>query len=88
MNVVFSDDASLAPAAWPMPTLDTVRIYGVGKWNGRPGYTFEASATDQGEPGRGRDTFSLTIRDPGGNVVANVSGILAAGNIQSMRTRR
>lgn len=88
MNVVFSDDSSLAPAARPMPTTDTVRIYGTGKWNGLPGYTFEASATDQGEPGRGRDTFSLTVRDPGGSVVANVSGILAAGNVQSMRIRR
>jgi hypothetical protein len=88
MTVVFFDDPSPAPAAWPMPTIDTVRMYGIGKWNGLPGYTFEASATDQGEPGRGRDTLSLAIKDPGGNVVANVSGILAAGNIQSMRIRR
>jgi hypothetical protein len=59
-----------------------------GRWNGRPGYKFEATTTDRGEPGRRRDTFALVIRDARGHVVANVSGLLDAGNIQSTRLLR
>ena len=52
------------------------------------GYSFEVLATDQGEPGRHRDTFSLIVRDPSGNVVGNVNGTLDGGNIQSTRLAR
>ena len=63
-------------------------LCGTGRWNGRDGYTFEAQASDQSELGRGRDTFSLVIRDAQGMSVANVSGALTGGNIQSTRVRR
>ncbi|MEO5819230.1 MAG: HYR domain-containing protein [Vicinamibacteraceae bacterium] len=86
--IVFSDDPLLQPARRTPPTVDTVRFTGSGKWNGRSGYAFEASATDVGEPGRGRDTFSLVVTDPRGTVVARVTGTLDGGNIQSIGVGR
>ena len=71
----------------PKPTVDTAVFSGEGLWNGAAGYTFEARASDEGEPGRGRDTFAITIRDVNGQMVADVRGPLAAGNIQSHRLR-
>jgi hypothetical protein len=87
-SVVFSDDPRFVPGHGPRPTVDTVRFAGSGKWNGRRGYTFEVVATDQGEPRRHRDTFSLLIKDALGNVVANVTGAIDGGNIQSTRLSR
>jgi hypothetical protein len=43
---------------------------------------------DAGEPGRGRDTFAITIRDAARRVVATLEGTIEAGNIQSLRMRR
>jgi hypothetical protein len=89
LAVVFSNDPAFAPGRGrQQPTVDTVRFGGAGKWNGRTGYTFEVVATDRGEPGRHRDTFSLIVRDSQGKVVANVSGGLDGGNIQSTRLGR
>jgi hypothetical protein len=85
-SVTFSNDPALTPGG--RATVDTVRFTGTGDWNGAAGYTFEVLATDAGEPGRGIDTFTLTIRAPGGGVVAAVSGVLTHGNIQSIRVRR
>jgi hypothetical protein len=62
-----------------------VTFSGAGKWNGRTGYTYTVTATDQGEPGSRCDTFSLVVKDSRGNVVVNVGGGLAGGNIQSTR---
>ena len=67
---------------------DSAVFTGSGKWNGKQGYTFEAGATDAGEPGRGRDRFMITIRDAHGTVVASVDGLLSDGNIQSERLRQ
>ena len=69
----------------PRPAVDTVGFSGKGRWNGRPGYTFEVSGTDQGEPGRHRDTFLLVIKNPAGSMVASVGGQIDGGNIQSTR---
>ncbi len=60
-------------------------VTGVGSWNGDDGYTFVARATDQGEPGTGKDTFTLTIADPFGAIVLDVAGTLTSGNIASSR---
>jgi hypothetical protein len=67
--------------------MDTVEFSGTGSWKGQPGYTFEARSSDAGEPGRGRDSFAVTIKDPQGTTVASASGLLARGNIQSARAR-
>jgi hypothetical protein len=85
-EVALSDDAAFKPGRpRQQPAVDSVRFTGTGRWNGRPGYTFDVTATDRGEPGRGRDTFSLMIKNSAGNVVASVSGTLDGGNIQSTR---
>jgi hypothetical protein len=87
--VIFSDDPAFRPGSGvQQPTVDTVRFSGKGRFNGRSGFTFEVVAADQGEPGRQRDTFSLTVKDPSGNAVVNVNGRLDGGNIQSTRLRR
>ena len=51
------------------------------------GYTFEVVATDQGEPGRHRESVAIVIRDASGQVVAEVSGDLDGGNVQSKRIK-
>lgn len=61
--------------------MDSVAFTGAGKWNGKSGYTFDLRATDQGEPGRNRDTFWLIVKDSRGTIVASVSGKLDSGNI-------
>ncbi|MFI5179083.1 MAG: esterase-like activity of phytase family protein, partial [Vicinamibacterales bacterium] len=86
-SVVFSDDPAFTSGWGPRPTVDTAKFSGTGKWNGQPGYAFEAIASDRGEPGRHRDTFSL-VKDPAGHVVASVSGPIDDGNIQSARLGR
>ena len=86
--VFFSDDPAIRPSRHSQPTVDTVEFAGTGRWNREPGYTFRARATDAGEPGRGRDTFSITINAPSGEVVATVTGALSGGNIQSLRVER
>lgn len=83
--VTFSDDPGFKPGKKPRPTVDSVSFSGTGKWNGKPGHTFTARATDEGEPGVGRDTFAISVRDATGAVVATVGGTLAAGNVQSLR---
>ena len=47
-----------------------------------------AEASDAGEPGAGRDAFTITVRDADGGVVATVAGTIASGNIQSTRLGR
>jgi hypothetical protein len=85
-SVTFLDDAAFAPGhGGRQLAVDTVTIAGSGTWNGRSGYTFEARATDQGEPGRNHDMFSITVKDSSGRVVAHVSDALDGGNIQSAR---
>ena len=88
--IAFWDDPAFGPG-WrnrPQPPVDSAVFTGTGKWNGTRGYTFEARAADEGEPGRGRDRFTVTIRDASGAVVANVDDVLNNGNIQSERLRR
>lgn len=86
--IVFSDNPAFRPGVFPRPTVDTATMSGTGRWNGVPGYKFTAEAIDAGEPGAGRDRFTMTIRSPQGAVVATVSGVIDAGNIQSSRLGR
>ena len=84
--VTFSDDPALNPGRRPASgVVDSATFSGEGRWNGQPGYTFAATATDAGEPGVGRDTFAVTIKSPSGAVVAAAGGTLTGGNIQSKR---
>jgi hypothetical protein len=87
-DAVFSDAAEYQPGRPLRARVDTVRFSGRGRWNGKPGYTFEAVASDHGEPGHRADTFSLVIKGPQGAVVANISGKIVAGNVQSLPTSR
>jgi hypothetical protein len=87
-TVSFYDLPAGQPGRRPRAQVDTVVFTGVGTWNGRAGYTFVAQASDVGEPGRGRDTFSLTISDASGKIVASVAGTLTGGNLQSNRVVR
>ena len=86
-NITFSDAPGTSPGRRPPSGVDTVMFAGTGDWNGVSGHTYEVTASDNGEPGRGRDRFTITIRAPGGNVVATFGGTLSGGNIQS-RDRR
>ena len=63
-SVAFIDDPGIQPGRSPKTVVDTVTITGTGRWNGRRGYTFEAVATDRGEPG-GRGGSRETPDPPG-----------------------
>src|SRR5262249_4546457 len=52
-SVSFFDVPGVSPGHRPSSGVDTVSFRGLGRWNDRGGYTFEAVATDAGEPGRG-----------------------------------
>jgi hypothetical protein len=82
--VAFSDSAKIEPGH-PETKFDTVAVRGRGRWNGEDGYTFEAVPTDAGEPGAEHDRFAITIRRPGGAVVARVDKKLEKGNNQALR---
>jgi hypothetical protein len=91
-SVVFSDDPRSRPSRFgpfsfffAPPRVDSVTFTGTGKWNGKPGHTFTVTATDKGEPGRRRDTFSLVVKDATGKVVTSVADTIDGGNIQSTR---
>jgi hypothetical protein len=86
-SVVFFNVPGVSPGSTPASGVDTVTISGSGRWNGRRGYTFAATAVDAGEPGRGQDTFAITIRSAEGQVVASVDAPITQGNIQSLRLR-
>jgi uncharacterized protein YjiK len=89
-SVVFSNDPAFRPGRsffFRPPTVDSVTFSGAGKWNGQAGYAFSVTATDQGEPGRRRDTFTLIIKDANGKIVASVDDEIDGGNIQSTRLR-
>lgn len=87
--IAFSDDPAFTSGkSKKAPIVDTVVFSGTGEWNGGTGYRFEARATDQGEPGPGRDRFAFTIYDPANAVVATIDAVIASGNIQSSRLKR
>jgi hypothetical protein len=84
-SVTFTNDPAVRPGRGARPMVDTVVVTGNGRWDGADGYTFEARAVDAGEPGRGHDQMSVTIRDARGAIVAGFAGTLTGGNIQSSR---
>lgn len=87
--IAFSDDPAFTSGkSKKAPLVDTVVFSGTGNWNGASGFRFKARATDQGEPGPGRDRFAFTIYDPANAVVAAIDAIIGSGNIQSNRLKR
>jgi hypothetical protein len=86
-SVIFIDDPAFTPGRPGRAPADAVVVRGSGRWEGRAGYRFELRAEDHGEPGRGTDWWSLTIRDARGVVVVEFEGVLDAGNIQAHRLR-
>jgi hypothetical protein len=85
-SVAFSDDPSVVPGRGAQ--VDTVLFSGSGEWNGRPGYRFQVCAADRGDLGFQRDSLRLTITSPGGTVMAEFSGVISGGYIESERLRR
>lgn len=59
-------------------TANTRVIQGTAEVNGTDGFTYTVTVTDNGEPGRGADQFSITVDELG----YTAGGILAGGNIQ------
>jgi len=86
--IAFSDDPTYRPGRPRKPMVDTVLFSGSGEWNGLPGYRFEVTASDEGEPGRHREAVAITIRDAAGRVVVSVNGDLDGGNVQSRRIQQ
>ncbi|TET44745.1 DUF3344 domain-containing protein, partial [candidate division TA06 bacterium] len=62
---------------------DTVADFsGLCRVNGMYGYGFECEVEDRGEPGHGRDRFSIHIYDADGNPYYSAGDFLGGGNIQ------
>lgn len=62
---------------------NNAQFTGTGLLNGEGGYSYEVAIVDNGNPGRGKDSFSIKITDDeSGSVVSSISGILAGGNIK------
>ncbi len=56
---------------------------GTGRLNGEEGFSYRVDVVDNGNPGRGNDTFFIKITDSAtGTVEYAVSGTLAGGNIK------
>ena len=78
-------DPTLLPPANPDAGFNKFTGAGTGKLDGVEGASIVFVFTDQGEPGT-NDTESMTIFDPGGNVVLNFSTApLTFGNQQAHR---
>jgi predicted extracellular nuclease len=82
--VSFYNDPASSPGPWPASGVDTTRVVGTGWLNGVAGHTFELVAVDRGEPGRDRDGVQLTVRTAQGVVVLQTTGVIDAGNVDSL----
>lgn len=76
-----SDDPAVSPTS-PPAGFDTYKGTGTGRYNGVAGATAEWTFVDAGEPGKA-DVATLKVKDVNNNVVLDVSGTLAGGNIQA-----
>jgi hypothetical protein len=55
---------------------------GAGTWNGISGYRFTVTAADNGHgTGQKADTFAVTVRDGGGQIVFSIGGTIIGGQI-------
>jgi hypothetical protein len=76
-----SDGATISEGN-PIAGFDTYVGTGTGRYNGVDGATAEWTVADAGEPGKD-DHFHILIRDVGGAVVLERSGVLSVGNHQA-----
>jgi hypothetical protein len=53
------------------------QVIGTATVNGAPGFGFEVNVCDNGEPGKGTDTFNIVMSD-----AYSASGTLGGGNVQ------
>ena len=51
-------------------------------YNGASGYTYKVTVQDNGEPGAGADTFTITVYNSSSAQVYTDSGTLGGGNIE------
>ena len=66
----------------PSGNTGTTRTFsGQAEVNGVSGYSFTVTATDNGEPGKGNDYFSITLTNPSG-FYYHAQDSLGGGNIQ------
>ncbi len=63
------------------PTATSRHFEGSAEVDGAGDYTYSVDVADNGEPGRGADTFSITLKK-NGKVVYQAGNHLAGGNIQ------
>jgi hypothetical protein len=87
-EVIFSGSPDYGPGRNSKTPFDTVTFRGTGRWDGQPGHRFVVTASDRGEPGRGRDTFTIEVTAPGGGAVFSGGGTLTSGNVQAIAPRR
>ncbi len=84
-EVRFSNAPQYGPGRNSPAGVDTVTFSGTGKWDRKSNYRYVVTASDRGEPGRGRDTFTIEVRTPQGQLVFSGGGTLTNGNVQSSR---
>jgi hypothetical protein len=80
-TVICVDDPAVGPGV-PKAGFDTMRVTGIGSWNGVAGYIVEVTFVDAGEPGT-KDSIRIVVKESGGAVVSEVSGNLTGGNHQA-----
>lgn len=67
----------------PVAGFNTYVGSGTGSFNGAPGATANWTFTDHGEPGTGKDTAEIHIKDNTNTSVLDVTGTLSGGNQQA-----
>ena len=79
-----SIDVHSANTSVPMVTFsgNCATFSGDAKVNQKLGYTYTVNACDLGQPGAGKDFFSIAVKDAMGKVVYSNGGKLTSGNIQ------
>jgi alpha-tubulin suppressor-like RCC1 family protein len=87
-DVRFWNAPDYGPGKNSKTAIDTVVFSGTGRWDGNNNYKYVVTASDRGEPGKGRDTFTIEITAPNGTVVFSGGGTIESGNIQSTRINR
>ncbi len=77
---------STAITSFTATSATCVSFSGAATVDGQSGYTFTVNSCDNGEPGLGHDTFSITVKGPGLDYSSAAFGdVLTGGNVQLHR---